>query len=59
MINLKQNKSIREKFQYYSDKELQMVELPYQKDSMSAIIILPNKNKNINELISEMSDEKI
>ncbi len=51
--------SIREKFQYYSDKELQMVELPYQKDSMSAIIILPNKNKNINELISEMSDEKI
>ena len=32
-----------------------MVELPYQKDSMSAIIILPN----INELISEMSDEKL
>ena len=36
-----------------------MVELPYKEDSMSAIIILPNKNKNINELISEMSDDKI
>jgi serpin B len=51
--------SIQKKFLYYSDKELQMVELPYQKDSMSAIIILPNRNKNINELISEMSDDKI
>jgi len=51
--------SIQKKFRYYSDKELQMVELPYQKDSMSAIIILPNRNKNINEFISEMSDDKI
>jgi serpin B len=50
--------SITEYFPYYSDKELQMVEIPYQKDSMSAIIILPNK-KNINELISEMSDDKM
>ena len=46
-------------FPYYSDKELQVVELPYQKDSMSAIIILPNRNKNINELISEMTDDRI
>ena len=51
--------SIQKEFRYYSDKELQMVELPYQKDSMSAIIILPNRNKNINEFISEMCDEKI
>ena len=36
-----------------------MVELPYQNDSMSAIIILPNKNKNINEFISEMTDDKL
>jgi len=51
--------SIQKEFRYYSDKELQMVELPYQKDSMSAIIILPKRNKNINEFISEMSDDKI
>jgi len=46
-------------FPYYEDKEVQMVNLPYKKDSMSAIIILPNKNKNINEFISELNDEKL
>ena len=46
-------------FQYYEDKEVQLVKLPYKKDSMSAIVILPNKNKNINEFISELSDEKL
>jgi serpin B len=51
--------SITKYFPYYSDKELQMVEIPYQKDSMSCIIILPNKNKNINEIISEMTDDTI
>ena len=51
--------SITTYLRYYSDKELQMVELPYQKDLMSTIIILPNRNKNINELISEMNDDKM
>ena len=46
-------------FQYYEDKEVQLVELPYKKDSMSEIVILPNKNKNINEFISELNDEKL
>jgi len=50
---------IRKEFQYYEDKEVQLVKLPYKKDSMSAIVILPNKNKNINEFISELSDEKL
>jgi serpin B len=46
-------------FQYYEDKEVQLVKLPYKKDSMFAIIILPNENKNINEFISELNDEKL
>jgi len=46
-------------FQYYEDKEVQLVEIPYKKDSMSAIVILPNEKKNINEFISELSDEKL
>jgi serpin B len=46
-------------FRYYEDKEVQLVELPYKKDSMSAIIILPNEKKNINEFISEFNDEKL
>ena len=36
---------ITEDFQYYNDKEVQLVKLPYKKDSMSAIVILPNEKK--------------
>ena len=50
---------IMDDFQYYEDKEVQLVRLPYKKDSMSAIIILPNENKNINKFISELNDEKL
>ena len=31
------------KFPYYENKDIQVVNLPYKKDSMSAIIILPKK----------------
>ena len=50
---------IMDDFQYYEDKEVQLVRLPYKKDSISAIIILPNEKKNINEFISELNDEKL
>ena len=50
---------ITEDFQYYEDKEVQLVKLPYKKDSMSAIVILPNQKKNINEFISNLNDEKL
>ena len=51
--------SITENFRYYQDKELQIVELPYRKDSMSAIVILPNEKLNINNFISELDDQKL
>ena len=44
---------------YYDDNEIQMVELPYKKDSMSAIIILPKEKININNYISNLNDEKL
>ena len=50
---------ITDNFQYYGDKEVQLVKLPYKKDSMSAIVILPNEKKNINTFISELNDEKL
>jgi len=50
---------ITDDFQYYGDKEVQLVKLPYKKDSMSAIVILPNEKKNINTFISELNDEKL
>ena len=51
--------TITENFKYYEDSELQMVELPYKQDSMSAVIILPNKSLNINNFISKLQDEKL
>ena len=51
--------SITEYFKYYGNNDLQIVELPYKKDSMSAVIILPNKNSNINEFISKLDDNTL
>ena len=39
-------------FMYYQDKEIQAIELPYKNDSMSAIIILPNNDININNYVN-------
>ena len=51
--------SNKEVFIYYKDKEMQIIELPYTKDSMSAIIILLNKNININDFIYDLNDDKL
>ena len=40
-----------EKYNYFEDSNLQSIELPFNKESFSALIILPNKNLNINEFI--------
>ena len=50
---------VTEIYNYFADKDVQIVELPYTKDSMSAVILLPNKDININDFISELSDEKL
>ena len=39
-------------FKYYQNKEIQAVELPYKNDSMSAVIILPNKDVDLNNYIN-------
>ena len=41
------------RFMFYKDKEIQAVELPYKNDSMTAIIILPNKGVDLNAYINE------
>ena len=50
---------IKEYFGYYEDNEMQVVELPYTKDSMSAVIILPSEEIDINEMIAKLDDDKI
>ena len=42
-----------EHFRYYSNSEVQVIELPYMQDFMSAIIILPPENTDINEYIEK------
>ena len=49
--------SLREEFPYYENDELQMVDLPYGNGDFSMTIVLPNKEKNIDALISEMSND--
>ena len=51
--------SLKEKLNYYEDREKKIVELPYKDDYMSAIIILPYDYKNINDYIAELDDTKL
>ena len=49
------------RFMYYQDEEIQAIELPYKNDSMSAVIILPNKDVDINNYVNllNVNDEFI
>ena len=40
-----------EHFSYYEDSNLKAIVFPFKKDFMSALIILPNENININDFI--------
>lgn len=51
--------ALYERFNYYEDDEVQIVELPYKDDSMSAIVILPSKDTNINDYINDLDDFKL
>ena len=43
---------ITEHFYYFQDSNLQAIKLPFSKDFISALIILPNKSIDINEFIN-------
>ena len=48
-------------FNYYQNKEIQAIELPYKNDSMSAVILLPNKDVDLNDYVNlnKVNDEFI
>ena len=50
---------IKEKFNYYEDNFTQIIEMPFQKDSISAFVFLPKYDCNINDFIAELDDEKL
>jgi serpin B len=43
---------------YYEDNKIQAIELPYNKDGMSALIILPRENIDINKYITSLNNDK-
>ena len=49
----------KDNFNYYEDSLQQIIEIPYKKDYMSAIIILPSKSIDINDYISGLDDDTI
>ena len=50
--------NIKETFKYFEDNSIQAISLDYQKDDLSAIIILPKKEKDINKYIQNFNHEK-
>ena len=45
-------------FSYYEDSKVQAIQLPYTKDGMSALIILPRENMDINKYITSLSSNE-
>ena len=45
-------------FNYYQDDEIQAIELPYNKDGMTALIILPKRSVDINKYINSLNSEE-
>ena len=50
--------NIKEPFPYFENEEYQAISLKYNKDSLSAIIILPQKESDINNFIQNFTYEK-
>ena len=50
---------IKEKFNYYEDENAQVIEIPFNTDSASAIIFLPREDNNINYFIADLDEKKI
>ena len=46
------------RFRYYEDNKMQAVELPFESDHISALIILPRENMDINKYIMSLDTEK-
>lgn len=50
---------LNDKFLYYSDNEVQVIELKYKTENISSLIILPKKEIEINNYIKSFNAEKI
>lgn len=46
-------------FNYYKDKSIEMIEIPYNVEGLFALILLPYKELNLDNLINELDQEKM
>ncbi len=49
----------KEKFNYFENENLQVVEMPYGDGSFNMKVILPKQDKNVNEFVSMLSVEEL
>ena len=45
-------------FSYYEDNNIQAIELPYSKDNMTALIILPREDIDINKYVTSLESDQ-
>ena len=50
---------IKEKFNYYEDELSQVIEIPFAKDEISALVFLPREENNINYFIADLDEKKM
>ena len=50
---------LTEDFKYYKDKFIEIVEIPYKNENLSAIILLSDKEISLDNLIKQLSQEKM
>ncbi|MEW6194948.1 MAG: serpin family protein [Bacteroidota bacterium] len=48
----------KNKFRYYGNSELQAIEMPYGNDAYEMIVVLPNQENNIDDLIQNFDADK-
>ena len=50
---------IKEKFNYYEDELIQVIDIPFANDSISAQIFLPKEDYNINYFVADLNEKKM
>jgi serpin B len=50
---------VKEKFKYYKDEKLQIVELPYKDNELSMLVFLPKETEGIKELENTLTAETL
>ena len=45
----------KDKFKYYNDISIEVIQIPFFNNDLSALILLPNKNYSIDQIISKLN----